>query len=247
MVDLTPVVTGLSVTAGHPGGGTAVTISGHNFTGSAGDLHVTFGGVEATAFTVVSDSQIVAYAPAHSVGTVDVQVRSGIDPPGRGRQLGVLRLRHLGHHPGRAVHLLGRGTGPAAGAAAPPAGRPPTVPPAVPLPPPLPPGYQPTPRTVGFPQFAAGADVGSSVVTLLQPGRDASGSPSTPFPGFAGGVRTAAADFNGDGVADLVVGTGPGAADPGAGARRGDAGRSCSRWPRSRRRSPAGCTWPPAT
>jgi hypothetical protein len=33
-----------------------------------------------------------------------------------------------------------------------------------------------------------------------------------PFPGFAGGVRTAAADFNGDGVADLVVGTGPGIA-----------------------------------
>ncbi|WP_168218902.1 FG-GAP-like repeat-containing protein [Limnoglobus roseus] len=33
-----------------------------------------------------------------------------------------------------------------------------------------------------------------------------------PFPGFTGGVRTASADFNGDGVADLVVGTGPGVA-----------------------------------
>jgi autotransporter-associated beta strand protein len=35
--------------------------------------------------------------------------------------------------------------------------------------------------------------------------------PSVTFPaGFTGGVRTAAADFNGDGVSDLVVGTGPG-------------------------------------
>jgi hypothetical protein len=31
-----------------------------------------------------------------------------------------------------------------------------------------------------------------------------------PFGSFTGGVRTASADFNGDGVADLVVGTGPG-------------------------------------
>src|SRR5207244_12337475 len=32
----------------------------------------------------------------------------------------------------------------------------------------------------------------------------------TAFEGFTGGVRTAAADFNGDGVDDVVVGTGPG-------------------------------------
>src|SRR5207248_6721301 len=31
-------------------------------------------------------------------------------------------------------------------------------------------------------------------------------------PAFAGGVRVAAADFNGDGVADVVAGTGPGSA-----------------------------------
>src|SRR5205823_3460589 len=31
------------------------------------------------------------------------------------------------------------------------------------------------------------------------------------FPGFTGGVRVVAADFNGDGTADVVVGTGPGA------------------------------------
>ncbi|MBN9520862.1 VCBS repeat-containing protein [bacterium] len=33
----------------------------------------------------------------------------------------------------------------------------------------------------------------------------------SPFPGFGGGVRTAAADFNRDGIPDLVAGTGPGA------------------------------------
>jgi hypothetical protein len=33
-----------------------------------------------------------------------------------------------------------------------------------------------------------------------------------PFPGFAGGTRVVAADFNNDGVADVAAGTGPGAA-----------------------------------
>jgi hypothetical protein len=31
-----------------------------------------------------------------------------------------------------------------------------------------------------------------------------------PFPGTTGGVRTATADFNGDGTPDVVAGTGPG-------------------------------------
>src|SRR5439155_202497 len=31
-----------------------------------------------------------------------------------------------------------------------------------------------------------------------------------PFPGFVGGVRVATADFNSDGVLDMVAGTGPG-------------------------------------
>src|SRR5205814_6388324 len=46
------------------------------------------------------------------------------------------------------------------------------------------------------------SDVCSSDLTLFQrPAFD---------PAFAGGVRTAAADLNGDGVAEAVVGTGPG-------------------------------------
>jgi len=193
VVDLTPVVTGLSVTTGHPGGGTAVTISGHNFTGAAGDLHVLFSGVEAAAFTVVSDSQILAYAPAHAVGTVDVQVRSGST-----RQNADGDWEFFGYGTS-AVTASGQFTY-SDGAPVPP-----LPPPGVPLPP----GYQPTPRTVGFPQFAAGAGIGSSVVRFFNPDGSERFAIDA-FPGSTGGVRTTSADFNGDGVADLVVGTGPG-------------------------------------
>ncbi|MBO0699877.1 MAG: IPT/TIG domain-containing protein, partial [Zavarzinella sp.] len=77
VVDLTPHVTGLSVAAGPAAGGTAVTVSGSNFGGAAGQIHVRFGGIDATSVTVLSDSQLVAVAPAHLAGTVDVQVVSG--------------------------------------------------------------------------------------------------------------------------------------------------------------------------
>ncbi|QEL16257.1 beta strand repeat-containing protein [Limnoglobus roseus] len=59
-------------------------------------------------------------------------------------------------------------------------------------------------------EFAAGAGAGGQVRFFNADGSER--FTVTPFPGFAGGVRTAAADFNGDGVADLVVGTGPGRA-----------------------------------
>ena len=64
---------------------------------------------------------------------------------------------------------------------------------------------------VGFRQFGVGADVGASTATLYNPDKSVQLT-TTPFPGFTGGVRTAAADFNNDGVADLIVGTGPGRA-----------------------------------
>ncbi len=67
------------------------------------------------------------------------------------------------------------------------------------------------PVLVGFPQFAAGSDVGGGSATLFNPDRSVRFT-VTPFAGFTGGVRTASADFNNDGVADLVVGTGPGIA-----------------------------------
>jgi hypothetical protein len=58
-------------------------------------------------------------------------------------------------------------------------------------------------------QFAVGGDVGSGAVRVLNPDFTERFS-LIPFPGFTGGVRTAAADFSGDGVADVVAGTGPG-------------------------------------
>ena len=68
----------------------------------------------------------------------------------------------------------------------------------------------PPPLLVGVAQFAVGSDAaGPPGVTLYK------ADPSLyrsfePFPGYTGGVRTAAADFNGDGVPDVVAGTGPG-------------------------------------
>ena len=83
-------------------------------------------------------------------------------------------------------------------------------PPPPPPPPPQPPGTV-KPVLVGFPQFAAGSDVGGGSATLFNPDQSVRFA-VTPFAGFTGGVRTASADFNNDGIADLVVGTGPGIA-----------------------------------
>jgi hypothetical protein len=56
-----------------------------------------------------------------------------------------------------------------------------------------------------------GADAGGTdQVTVYNPDQSVAFT-ADPFPGFTGGVRTAVADFNHDGVPDLVAGTGPGA------------------------------------
>ena len=77
VVDLTPAVVGLNVTAGPTGGGTSVVITGYNFSGAAGQMHVFFDNVEASSVTVLSDTRIVAVSPAHAAGVVDVRVQSG--------------------------------------------------------------------------------------------------------------------------------------------------------------------------
>lgn len=53
------------------GGGTSVVIAGTTFTDATA---VTFGGVDASSFTVDGDTQITAVAPAHAAGTVQVVV-----------------------------------------------------------------------------------------------------------------------------------------------------------------------------
>lgn len=65
-----PAVTGVNPAAGPASGGTAVTITGSGFTGASS---VTFGGTPA-AYTTFSDTQIIAFAPAHAPGQTLVKV-----------------------------------------------------------------------------------------------------------------------------------------------------------------------------
>ena len=76
VVNLTPIVTGLSTTSGSSG--TSITVTGQNFSGAAGQLSVLFGNTPATSVTYVDDSHITAVIPAGS-GTVNVRVQSGIN------------------------------------------------------------------------------------------------------------------------------------------------------------------------
>ena len=66
-----PTVTSISPATGLAAGGTTVTITGTNFSGAT---RVTFGGT-AASYTINSDTQITATAPA-GTGTVNVQVRT---------------------------------------------------------------------------------------------------------------------------------------------------------------------------
>ena len=76
-----PGITLLSPSSGPSGGGTSVTIGGHDFTGATA---VSFGAVPAASFTVNSDSQITAVSPPGSPGTVDV----GVKNPGQSPTVG---------------------------------------------------------------------------------------------------------------------------------------------------------------
>lgn len=66
-----PVVAALSPTGGGVAGGTLVTVKGRKFTGATA---VKFGAVNATSFTVLDDTRIVAVAPATAASTIDVTV-----------------------------------------------------------------------------------------------------------------------------------------------------------------------------
>jgi autotransporter passenger strand-loop-strand repeat protein len=76
VVNLAPVVTGLSETSG--AAGNILTITGQNFSGAAGKLSVFFGNTAASSVTVVSDTQISVVVP-NGTGTVDVTVQSGVN------------------------------------------------------------------------------------------------------------------------------------------------------------------------
>jgi hypothetical protein len=64
-----PVITDIDPDRGPETGGTTVTLTGTDFTGTTS---VTFDGVEATSFDIVSDTEITAVTPPHAPGVVDV-------------------------------------------------------------------------------------------------------------------------------------------------------------------------------
>ena len=68
---LRPITQSVAPRTGPVAGGTTVTLNGARFLGAAS---VSFGGVSARQFTVVSDGKIVAVSPAHAAGRVDVVV-----------------------------------------------------------------------------------------------------------------------------------------------------------------------------
>lgn len=72
-----PTITSVSPTSGNKDGGTPVTITGTNFTGTTS---VTFGGVFATSVIVVSDTEITCIAPAGAAGPVNVVVTTSGGP-----------------------------------------------------------------------------------------------------------------------------------------------------------------------
>ena len=66
-----PTISSISPNSGSTNGGTAVTITGTNFSSGA---TVTFGGTAASNVTVVSSTSITATTPAHAAGAVNVVV-----------------------------------------------------------------------------------------------------------------------------------------------------------------------------
>jgi hypothetical protein len=78
-----PSVSSISPTSGGTSGGTLVTVYGSGFTGASA---VSFGSTAATSFTVWSDIQLTALAPALAAGTYDITVTtpSGTSSTGSG-------------------------------------------------------------------------------------------------------------------------------------------------------------------
>jgi subtilisin family serine protease len=71
---LRPILSGLSPANGPSAGGTAVTILGANFSTGPTPPTVSFGGVASASVVVGSAGSLVAVAPPHAPGTVDVTV-----------------------------------------------------------------------------------------------------------------------------------------------------------------------------
>jgi hypothetical protein len=106
-----PAVTGVAPTSGSTLGGTVVTITGSNFTGTN---RVTFIGIPAPSFTVLSDTALTAVTPANSAGTWDTRV---ITPSGTSPLTAADQFTFTAPPP-PVVTGLGPASGPAAGSTA---------------------------------------------------------------------------------------------------------------------------------
>jgi hypothetical protein len=82
-----PVINGIAPETGGTAGGTLVTITGSGFAAVTGAASVKFGATNATSYVVVSDTKIVAVAPAGSAGEVDIVVTNGTGPSTTGTDL----------------------------------------------------------------------------------------------------------------------------------------------------------------
>jgi hypothetical protein len=76
-----PTISSVSPNSGPTSGGTVVLVTGSNFLGATA---VTFGGVAATSFTVLSNTYLIATSPAGSPGTVYIQVTTYAGPTANG-------------------------------------------------------------------------------------------------------------------------------------------------------------------
>ena len=79
-VPVVPTITAVSPASGGAAGGTLVTITGGDFTGTTGATGVKFGGTNATSYNVINDSTISAVTPAHAAGAADVVVTNTTGP-----------------------------------------------------------------------------------------------------------------------------------------------------------------------
>jgi Tol biopolymer transport system component len=102
-IDTTPTITALSPTSGPTEGSTSVYVIGTNFVGLNGASAVTFGGFNALGYTPISTMKLLATAPAHTAGMVQVQVtaaggKTQDTPADDYTYLAALVKRLMGHH-----------------------------------------------------------------------------------------------------------------------------------------------------
>jgi hypothetical protein len=180
VVNLTPIVTGLSATSG--AAGTSVTVTGQNFSGAAGHLKVLFGATAATSVTIVDDSHVIAVAPAGS-GTVDIRVQSGVTTGADSQNLNSPVFGY-GTSAITTADRFTYGTG--------------TTPPP---PPPSATHFIVTGADAGgLPEVRVFNPATGAVVADFLAYNSA----------FRGGVRVAVGDVTGDGVPDIITAPGPG-------------------------------------